>query len=184
MITITTFNSTYYIQSATEMALLFEQLQVFGIINVYDNNLHELAGTTTTIEMASFNDWINRHGVARLTIILPIQLSIPVEYRIVNEVKTHWEWLALAYKSMLKLTIFQIREVIWLIKQQDCGYQNKYTLQINRIFKDLILCAQPSFAVTDVDMDTAKTVTKMSDQDHIIYLVCGNQRNDVWKGFL
>jgi len=109
---------------------------------------------------------------------------------VVEEAKTLWEKLASAYKSKLKLNIFEIREDLWSIKLQDCGDVDNYALRIDRNVKDYNLCAgpiAPSIAGTDAadtNMDTVKTIVRMSDQEHIIYPLHGIRRNDKWKVFL
>ena len=103
-ITITKFNGTNYAQWATEMALLLEQKQVYGIIKGYDNKPEEPAANATATENAAFKDWMNRHGVARSTILLGMEPRIQAEYTVVDDAKTLWQKLASAYKSKLKLT--------------------------------------------------------------------------------
>jgi len=171
------------------MALLLKQKQVYGIIKGYDDKLEEPAANVTATEKAAFKDWMNRHGVARSTILLSMEPRIQAEYTVVNDVKTLWEKLASAYKSKLKLNIFEIREDIWSIKLQDCGDVDNYALRIDRKVKDYNLCARPiapSTAGTDAaDTDAnAKTIAKMSEQEHIFYLLRGIPRNDEWKVFL
>jgi hypothetical protein len=56
---------------------------------------------------------MNRHGVARSTILLSMEPRIQVEYTVVDDAKMLWAMLASAYKSKLKLNIFEIRD--------DCG---------------------------------------------------------------
>jgi hypothetical protein len=115
-ITITKFNGMNYAQWATDMALLLEQKQVYGIINGYDDKREEPAANITGTEKAAYKDWMNRHGVARSTILLRIEHRIHAEYTVVNNAKTLWEQLASANKSKLKLNIFEIREDLWSIK--------------------------------------------------------------------
>jgi len=155
---------------------------VYGIITGYDDKLEEPAANATTTEQAAFKDWMNRHGVARSTILVGMEPRIQAEYTVVEDAKTLWEKLASAYKSKLKLNIFEIREDLWIIKLQDCGDVDNYTSRINRKVKDYNLCAGPS--TTDTDADTAKTIAKMSEQEHIFYLLRGIPRNDEWKVFL
>jgi hypothetical protein len=107
---------------------------------------------------------------------------IQAEYTFVDDVKTLWENLASAYKSKLKLNIFEIREDLWSIKRQDCGDVDNYALQIDRKVKDYNLCAGPS--TTDTDADTAKTISRRSQQEHIVYLHRGIPKNDEPKVFL
>jgi hypothetical protein len=64
---------------------------------------------------------MNRHGVARLTILLRMEPRIQAENRVVNDVKTFWEKLASASKSKRKLNIFEIREDLGSNTQYDCG---------------------------------------------------------------
>jgi hypothetical protein len=108
--TITKLNGTNYAQWATEMPLHFEQKQVYGIMKRYDDKPGGPAANATATEKAAFKDWINRHGVARLTILLGMEPRIQVEHTVVEDAKTLWETLASAYKSKLKLNIFEIRD--------------------------------------------------------------------------
>jgi len=185
-ITITKFNGTNCAQWATEMAQLLEQKEVYGIIKGYDYKPEEPAANAKATEKAAFNDWMNRHGVARWTILLGMEPRIQAEYMVVDDAKTLWEKLASAYKSQLKLNIFEIREDLWSIKLQDCGDIDIYTLQIDRKVKDYNLWAGPTTTDTDAtDTDaSAKTIAKMSEQKHIFYLLRGIARNDEWKVFL
>jgi len=186
-ITITKSNGTHYAPCATEMALLLEQKQVCGISNGYNNKPEEPAAKATATEMAAFKDWSNRHCVARSTILLGMEPKIQAEYTVVDDSKMLCEKLASAYKSKLKLKIFDIREDLWSIKQQDCGDVDKYVSRIDRKVKDYNLCAGPTASSTTdtyADMDSAKTITKMSEQEHIFCLLRGIQRNDEWNVFL
>jgi len=142
-----------YAQWATEMALLLEQKQVYGIIKGYDDKPEEAAANATTTEKAAFKDWMNHHGVARSTILLGKEPRIQAEYTVVEDAKTLWEMLASAYKSKLKLNIFEIREDLGSIKQQDCGDVDNYASQINRKVQEYNLCAGP----TTTDTDAADT---------------------------
>jgi len=98
-ITIAKFNGTNYAQWATDMALLLEQKQVYGIIKGYDEMPEEPAANATAPEMAAFKEWMNCHGVARWTILLGMEPQIQAEYTVVDDAKTLWEQLASAYKS-------------------------------------------------------------------------------------
>jgi len=113
---------------------------------------------------------------------------IQAEYTVVDDAKTLWEKLASAYKSKLKLNNFEIRVDLWSIKLQDCGDDDNYVSLIDWKVKDYNLCGGPSTTGTDAaDTDTnanAKTIAKMSEQEHIFYLLRGIPRNDKWKVFL
>jgi len=135
-ITITKFHWMNYAQWATEMALLLEQKQVYGIIKGYDQNLEDPAANTTATEKAAFKDWMNRHGITRSTILVGMEPKIHAEYTVVKDAKTLWEKLASAYKSKLKHNIFEITEDLWSINLQDCEDVNHYASQINRKVKD------------------------------------------------
>jgi len=180
-----------YAQWATEMALLLEQKQVYGIITEYDDKPEELASNATATEKAAFKDWMNSHAVARWTILLGMEPRIQAEYTVVDNAKMLWEKIAAAYKSKQKLNIFEIREDLWSIKLQDCGDVDNYTSRIDRKVKNYNLCAGPtatSTAGTDtVDTDTdvnAKTIAKMSEKEHVCYLLRGVRRHDESKVFL
>ena len=186
-ITITKLNGTNYAQWATEMALVLEPKQLYGIIKAYDDKPEEPAANGTATEKAPFKDWMNRHGVARSTVLLGMEPRIQAKYTVVDDAKTHWEKLASAYKSKLKLNIFEIREDLWSIKLQDCGDVDNYPSRIDRKVQNYNLCAgptAPSTTDTDADTDSAKTIAKMSEQEHIFYLLRQIPRKDEWKVFL
>jgi hypothetical protein len=148
------------------MALLHKQNQVYGIIKGYNDKPDEPAANTTATETAGFNDWMNRHGVARSTSLLGMELRIQADYTVVNHAKTLWEKLASAYKSKLKLNIFEIGEDLWSIKLQDCRDVDNYASRIDWIVNDYNLLAGPTApSSTDTDdpnMDSPKTIAKMS----------------------
>jgi hypothetical protein len=110
---------------------------------VYDDKPEQPAANATGTEQAAFKDWMNRHGVARLTIRLGTVPRIQAEYMVVNDAKTLWEKLASAYKSKQKLNIFNIREDLWSIKLQDCGDVDNYVSRIDQSVKYYNLCAGP-----------------------------------------
>jgi hypothetical protein len=92
------------------MALLFEQNQAYCIIKQYGQKPEDPAANATATEKAAFKDWMNRHGVARSSIMLGMEQRIEWEYMVVIDVKTFWEKLTSAYKLKLKLNIFEIWE--------------------------------------------------------------------------
>jgi len=109
-----------------------------------------------------------------------------VKYTVVEDAKTLWDNITSAYKSKLKVNIFEIREDLWSIKLQNCGDVDNYTSRIDRNVKDFNLWAVPM--TTDIDAANtdanAKAIAKMSEQEHIFYLLHGNPRNDEWKVYL
>jgi hypothetical protein len=89
-----------------------------------------------------------------------------------------------AYKSKLKLNIFEIREDISSIKLQDCGDVDNYASRIDRNVEDYNLCAGPTTTDTDADKHIAVPIAWMSEQEHIFNLLCKIPRNDKWKVYL
>ena len=140
---------------------------MYGIIKGYDDNLEEPSVNMTATEKAAFKDWMKRHGVARSTILLGMELKINVEYMVVDDAKTLWEKLASGYKSNLKLNIFETREDIWRMKLEDCRDVDNYASRIDQKVKDYNLCTgwkAPSTTDTDAaDMYSAKTIAKMRE---------------------
>jgi len=69
---------------------------------------------------------------------------------------------------------------------QDCGDVDKYASQIDHKVKDCKLSARPTTTDTNAANTNAneKTIAKMSEQEHIVYLLRGIPRNDKWKVFL
>jgi len=190
MITITKFNGMNYAQWATEMALHLMQKYVYRIMKGYDDKPEEPAGNVTTTEMATFKDWMDRQGVTGLTILLGTEQRIQADHTVFNDRKTLWENPESAYESMLKLNIFEIKEELWSIKLQDCGDIDTYTLHTNRENNDFNPCAERTATSTastnaaDTDIDTnAMTITKMGEQEHILYIPRGIRQNDIWKVF-
>jgi hypothetical protein len=137
--TITKCNRTNYAQWATETAHLLKHKQVYGIIKGYDDKPEEPAANATATEKAAFKDWISRHGVARSSILPVMELRINVEYTVVDDSKTLWKKLTSAYKSKLKLNIFDIREDLWSIKLHDSRDVDNYASRIDRKVKDYTL---------------------------------------------
>jgi hypothetical protein len=153
-ITIIKFNGMNYAQWATETAILLVQKEVYGIIKGLDGKLEEPTANATATENAAFKDWMNRHGVARSTILLGMEPRIHAEYTVVDDAKKLREKLASAYKSKLKLNIFEIREDLWSMKLQDWGDVDNYASRIDQKVKDYNLCAGPS--ITDAPKMTRK----------------------------
>jgi hypothetical protein len=149
------------------MAQLLAQKQLYGIIQGYKDEPDEPAANATATEKAALKDWMNRHNVARSTILLGMEPRIQAEYTVVNDEKTLWQKIASADKSKLKHNIFEIRQALGSIKLQDCGDVDNYASRIDRKVKGYNLCigpAAPSTTDTDADTDSAKTITKMSEQ--------------------
>jgi len=184
-ITITKLNGTNCVQWATKMALPLQQNQVYGIIKEYNDKPGEPAANTTTTEMASFKDWMNRHGVARSTVLQGLQLRIQEEYMVVDNAKMLWERHASAYKLKSKLNIFKVREDLCNIQLQECGDVDKYASPIDGNVKDYALCTGLSTADTDADTDPAKSTSKMSEQEYIFNLYGRSQgmtsRKSSWR---
>jgi len=88
---------------------------------------------------------------------------IHAEYSVVDDVKPLREKLASTYKSKLKLKIIKIRQDLSKIKVQDGRDDNNNASWINLNVKNRILCSGPSNIDTDANMDTAKTIAKMSE---------------------
>jgi len=154
MITTTKINAKNLAQSANEIALLLEQMEVYGMVKRYADKQEEPAANVTATEMATFEDWMNHRGVARSTIPLGMEPRISADYTIIHDAKMLWEKLTSGSKSKLKLNICEIREDIWSSKQHDCGDVDNSALRIDRTDKNYNLCAGPS--TTGADVNTAK----------------------------
>jgi hypothetical protein len=178
------FNGMSHAQWATKMAQLLEQKQVYGMIKGYNDKPEGAAANATATEKATLKDCINHHGVARSTILLSIEPTIQVEYMVVEDAKMLWETLASAYKPQLKLNFFEVGEDLWSIQLQDRRDVDNYASRIDRNIKNNNLCAGSSTTNTDDDMDTTKTIAKMSEQQHIVYLLHVIPRNDEWRVIL
>jgi len=103
--------------------------------------------------------------------------GLPASYMEITDPRTLQETLATAYKAKLKFNIFQIREELLGIRLEDCDDVDTYALRIGQMVKDYNLCAEPSTS-------DAKTLGKMTDEQHLFYLLRGIPRNDDWQFFL
>jgi len=72
----------------------------------------------------------------RSTVLPAMEPRIQAEYKVVDDANTLWEKLTSAYKSMLKLNIFKIREDHWSIQVQDRGDVTNYSSQIDQKIAD------------------------------------------------
>jgi hypothetical protein len=61
---------------------------VYGIIKGYDDKPTDQGANATVTEKATLMDWMNRHGVARLTILLGMEANIQAECTVVEETNT------------------------------------------------------------------------------------------------
>jgi hypothetical protein len=147
---------------------------VYCVIKGDDGKPEEPVPNATAAEKAAFNDCMNRQCVARSIIKLGMELRIQAENKVVDDVKMLWEKLASAYKSILKLNIFDMREDLWSIKLQDCRDFNNYASWIDRKVQDCKPCARPTSTDTDADVN-AKKITRMSEQELIFCLLRGSQ---------
>jgi hypothetical protein len=85
-----------------------------------------------------------------------------------------WEKIASVYNSKLKLNISEIQEDLWSTKQQDCRDIDNYESKIDQNVKDYNICAGPLTTDTDAfNTDCAKTIAKMTEQEHIFYIFRG-----------
>jgi hypothetical protein len=141
------------------------------ILKRYDKKPEEPAANGTATANGTFQDWINRQGVASLTIVLGIELGINEEYMVIENAEMHWEMLVSLYKSMLKLNIFEIRKDLWSMKVQNSDDVDNYASRIVGIVWDYSMWARQMTTGTEAaDMNSATTIAKMSKQEHIIYL--------------
>jgi len=180
-ISIAKFNGSNYKQWSGEMALLLEQKQVYGIVTGEDERPEDPAEDATAAgklaHRAAVKDWVKQHGTARSTILLGMEPRLQASYMEITDARTLWEKLATAYKAKLKFNVFQIREELLGIRLEDCDDVDTYALRIDQKVKDYNLCSEPSTS-------DAKTLAKMTDEEHVSYLLRGIPRNDDWQFFL
>jgi len=129
---------------------------------------------------AAVKDWVKQHGTAGSTILLGMEPHLQASYMEITDARTLWEELATAYKTKLKFTVFQIGEEYLGIRLKDSDDVDTSALRIDQKVKDYNLCSEPSTSSSD----TARTLAKMTDQEHVFYLPRGIPRNDNWQCFL
>ena len=83
---------------------------VWGIIEGYDTRPPSPTTDATVTEFKEYKEWMNRHGIARSTILLGMEPRLQNEYMDVKGAKELWEKLATAYRTKLQLNIFDISE--------------------------------------------------------------------------
>jgi len=74
----------------------------------------------------------------------------------------------------LKFNVFQVWQELLGIGLEDCDNVDTYTQSIDQKVKDHNLCLEPS--TSDV-----KTLAKMTNEEHVFYLLLGIPRNDDWQ---
>jgi len=184
-ISIAKFNGSNYKQLSGEMALLLEQKQVYGIVTGEDARPEDPAeqDATTTEKLAhraSVKDWVKQHSPAQSTILLAMEPRLLASYMEITDARTLWEKLATAYIAKLKFNVFQIREELFGIRLEDCDDVDTYAVWIDHKVKDYNVCSEPSTSSTD----TSRTLAKMTDEEHVFYLLRGIPRNDDWQFLL
>jgi len=166
------------------MALLVEQKQVYGIVTGEDERPEDPAEQDATAaeklaHRAAVKDWVKQHGTARSTILLGMEPRLQASYMEITDARTLWEKLTTAYKAKLKFNVFQIREELLGLRLEECDDVETYALRIDQKVKDYNLCSEPSTS----DAKT-RTLAKMTDEEHVFYLLRGIPRNDDWQFFL
>jgi len=168
------------------MAQLRKQIQVNVIIKLSDDKMEEEAAHATTTGRAAFKDCMNHHRADGSTILLTLDPRIQAEYTVVDDGKTHWETFASSYTSKMKLKMFEMREDLQSIKLADCRDDDNNASRIDPEVKDCNHLDGP----TTTDTDAANTnpnamkIAKISEQQHIFYLLRGMRRTDQWKVFV
>jgi len=175
-------------QWPTEMALLLQPKQVYGITKRYEKKPDKPATNMTATEEAAFQEWTIWRGIARSTILLGMEPCIQPEYTVVNNGNTHLEMLTSANRLKLMLNIFDIWEELWRMKLEDSWDDDNNTSLIDRIIDDYNHNAVPTTPWTTdtdaADMDSAKIIAKMSEQEHIVNLFRVIQTYNEWKVLL
>ena len=188
-ITIAKFNGSNYKQWAGEMALLLEQKQVYGIIEGYDERPELPGDGATEKQKEAHREWMKQHGIARSTILLGMEPRLQSEYVEIRDAKKLWETLAESYKKKLELNVFDIREDLYNMKLEGSGSMDSYAFAVNQKVNDYNLCASPGIKGPESTQAAAGTasmeaIPKMSQQEHVFYLLRGLPRNDDWKVFI
>jgi len=81
------------------------------------------------------------------------------------------------HNCKLKCNVLQIREELWQIRLTECDDVETCVLRSVQQVKDYNLCLEPSTF-------DAKTFGNMTDEGHMIYLLCRLPRNVNWQFFL
>ena len=162
-----------------------EQKQVHGIVTGEDERPKDPAqqdatGAETLAHWAAVKDWVKRHGTARSTILLGMEPRLQASYMEIMDVRTFWDKLATAYKAKLKFNVFEIREQLLGIRLKDCDDVDSYALRIDQKVKDYNLCSEPSTSSSNA----TRTLAKMTDEEHVFYLLRRIPRNDDSQFFL
>jgi len=186
-ITITMFNGTNYANWVSEMAQLIKQKQVYGIIKGYNDKPEKLAANMKATEQSTFRDWMDYHGVARLTIIVGMKSRNNTN---LHDSK-HWEDAFGAAQISIKVKL--VAQHLW---DNSISWEHLSTatgryrqLRITNHFGNHgsnLSAAQTATFTTDscADTDTAKTIANTGKQNDIFYLICGIPRHNECNIFL
>ena len=153
---------------------------VWGIIEGYDAK-PPIPATVT--EIKGYKEWMNRHRISRSTILLGMEPRLQGEYMGVKDARGLWEKLATTYRTKLQLNAFDIREDLLNFRLEGCENVDSYVPKIDEKVSAYNLCAD-STGTTATGGDDSDTISKMSKQEHVFYLLGGVPRNDDWEVFL
>jgi hypothetical protein len=114
-ISIAKFNGSNYKQWSGEMAHVFQQKHVYGIVTGEDKRPEHPAdqdatAAETLAHRAVVKDWVKQPGTVQSTILLGMEPRLQASYMESTDVRTLREKLTMAHKAKLKFNVFQIRE--------------------------------------------------------------------------
>lgn len=124
--------------------------------------------------------WVTQHGTGRSTFLLGMEPWVQALNMPITDTRTLWETLATEYRSKLKFDIFQIREERLGMRCEDCEDVDTYALRIDQKVKVNKLSSEPWTSFPE----TTRTLAKMTNEEHLFYLLRGIPRNDDWQFFL
>jgi hypothetical protein len=170
-----------YNQLLGEIAHLSKQKQIYGIVMRKYEQPEDLTENDTTAEKFPKCDeaqnWVNQHDTAQSMILLSMELQLQAKYQKIMAVQTVLDKLVMADDIKLQCNVFQISDGLVGIHFKDGDDVDSYAVWIDQTVNDWNLCLD----LMTLLLDMTRIFGKLTDKEHVLYLLHGIQRNQDWQ---
>lgn len=101
------------------------------------------------------------------------------EFKAIHDVKMLCDMPTSVYTLQVDIKLLHVCQELFDINLQHRRNNDNYTSLIDLKLANCTSFLVPLVADTDADVDTMKTITKMSEQQYVFYVLCGISRDDM-----